>query len=104
MRNNDTIKAYQQKMMDALKANDSEAYVQAMEEMMQDVAKETAARFEQMQDEDSAWDDPANGQIVWDSPDEREMERFIRLPVIALYSQSISSSSSSPAINRFILR
>ena len=51
MRNNDTIKAYQQKMMDALKANDSEAYVQAMEEMMQDVAKETAARFEQMQDE-----------------------------------------------------
>ena len=51
MRNNDTIKAYQQKMMDALKANDSEAYVQAMEEMMQDVAKETAARYEQMQDE-----------------------------------------------------
>ena len=51
MRNNDTVKAYQQKMMDALKANDSEAYVQAMEEMMQDVAKETAARFEQMQDE-----------------------------------------------------
>lgn len=51
MRNNDTIKAYQQKMMEALKANDSEAYVQAMEEMMQDVAKETAARFEQMQDE-----------------------------------------------------
>lgn len=51
MRNNDTIKAYQQKMMDALKANDSEAYVQAMEEMMQDVAKETATRFEQMQDE-----------------------------------------------------
>ena len=51
MRNNDTIKAYQQKMMDALKASDSEAYVQAMEEMMQDVAKETAARFEQMQDE-----------------------------------------------------
>ena len=51
MRNNDTVKAYQQKMMDALKANDSEAYVQAMEEMMQDVAKETATRFEQMQDE-----------------------------------------------------
>ena len=51
MRNNDTIKAYQQKMMDALKANDSEAYVQAMEEMMQDVAKQTAARFEQLQDE-----------------------------------------------------
>lgn len=51
MRNNDTIKAYQQKMMDALKASDSEAYVQAMEEMMQDVAKETAARYEQMQDE-----------------------------------------------------
>lgn len=51
MRNNDTIKAYQQKMMDALKANDSEAYVQAMEEMMQDVAKETASRFEMMQDE-----------------------------------------------------
>ncbi len=36
--------------------------------------------IEQMQDEDSAWYDPANGQIVWDSPDEREMERFIRLP------------------------
>ena len=51
MRNNDTIKAYQQKMMDALKTEDSEAYVQAMEEMMQDVAKETAARYEQMQDE-----------------------------------------------------
>ena len=51
MKNNDTFKAYQQKMMDALKASDSEAYVQAMEEMMQDVAKETAARFEQMQDE-----------------------------------------------------
>ena len=30
MRNNDTIKAYQQKMMEALKANDSEAYVHAM--------------------------------------------------------------------------
>lgn len=51
MRNNDTIKAYQQKMMEALKANDSEAYVQAMEEMMEDVAKQTAATFEQMQDE-----------------------------------------------------
>lgn len=51
MRNNDTIKAYQQKMMDALKANDSEAYVQAVEEMMQEVAKETASRFEMMQDE-----------------------------------------------------
>ncbi len=51
MRNNDTVKAYQQKMMDALKDKNSEAYVQAMEEMMQDVAKETAARFEQMQDE-----------------------------------------------------
>ena len=51
MKNNDTIKAYQQKMMDALKANDSEAYVQAMEEMMQEVAKETASRFEMMQDE-----------------------------------------------------
>ncbi len=51
MKNNDTIKAYQQKMMNALKNNDSEAYVQAMEEMMEDVAKQTAARFEQMQDE-----------------------------------------------------
>jgi hypothetical protein len=51
MKNNDTIKAYQQKMMDALKANDSEAYVQAVEEMMQEVAKETASRFEMMQDE-----------------------------------------------------
>ncbi len=51
MRNNDIVKAYQQKMMDALKDKNSEAYVQAMEEMMQDVAKETAARFEQMQDE-----------------------------------------------------
>ena len=51
MRNNDTIKAYQQKMMDALKANDSEAYVQAVEEMMQEVARQTAATFEQMQDE-----------------------------------------------------
>lgn len=51
MRNNDTVKAYQQKMMDALKDKNSEAYVQAMEEMMQDVAKETAARFEQMQEE-----------------------------------------------------
>lgn len=54
MRNNDTVKAYQQKMMDALKANDSEAYVQAMEEMMEDVAKQTAARFEQLQDEKDA--------------------------------------------------
>ena len=51
MKNNDTIKAYQQKMMDALEANDSEAYVQAVEEMMQEVAKETASRFEMMQDE-----------------------------------------------------
>ena len=51
MRNNDTVKAYQQKMMDALKANDSEAYVQAVEEMMQEVARQTAATFEQMQDE-----------------------------------------------------
>lgn len=51
MRNNDVVKAYQQKMMDALKEKDSEAYVQAMEEMMEDVAKETAARFEQMQGE-----------------------------------------------------
>ena len=51
MKNNDTIKAYQQKMMNALKDNDSEAYVQAMEEMMEDVARQTAARYEQMQDE-----------------------------------------------------
>ena len=51
MKNNDTVKAYQQKMMDALKANDSEAYVQAMNEMMEDVAKQTAYNFEQMQDE-----------------------------------------------------
>ena len=51
MRNNDTVKSYQQKMMDALKDNDSEAYVQAMEEMMEDVARQTAARYEQMQDE-----------------------------------------------------
>lgn len=51
MKNNDTIKAYQQKMMDALKDKNSEAYVQAMEEMMEDVARQTAARFEQMQDE-----------------------------------------------------
>lgn len=54
MRNNDTVKAYQQKMMDALKDKNSEAYVQAMEEMMQDVAKQTAARFEQLQDEKDA--------------------------------------------------
>ena len=51
MKNNDTIKAYQQKMMNALKDKSPEAYAQAMEEMMEDVARQTAARFEQMQDE-----------------------------------------------------
>ena len=51
MKNNDTIKAYQQKMMNALKDKSPEAYAQAMEEMMEDVARQTAARYEQMQDE-----------------------------------------------------
>ena len=55
MKNNDTVKAYQQKMMDALKTDDSEAYVQAMEEMMGEVARQTAEKFEAMEDEkDSA--------------------------------------------------
>ena len=51
MKNNDAVKAYQQKMMDALKEDDSEAYVQAMEDMMKEVARQTAEKFEAMQDE-----------------------------------------------------
>lgn len=55
MMNNDTVKAYQQKMMDALKNNDSEAYVQALDEMVVAVAQQTEDKFKAMQDEkDSA--------------------------------------------------
>lgn len=55
MMNNDTVKAYQQKMMDALKNNDSESYVQALDEMVVAVAQQTEDKFKAMQDEkDSA--------------------------------------------------
>ena len=55
MMNNDTVKAYQQKMMDALKNNDSEAYVQALDEMVVAVAQQTEDKFKAMQyEKDSA--------------------------------------------------
>lgn len=36
--------------------------------------------IEQMQDNEEAWYDPRSQQIVFDHPDDVEMERFIRLP------------------------